>query len=81
MEYTARKYVLSGLQKKVGTQDAIATVVSHITKGDAYRKKHNAALIIIDIGKAFGLASSTVVLHALANAGIRGKMLSWIHAF
>ena len=70
-----------GFRNKVGTQDAIATVVSHITKGDAYRKKHSAALILIDIEKAFEMISSTVVLHALANAGIGGKMLSWIHDF
>ena len=70
-----------GFRNKVGIQDAIATVVSHITKGDVYRKKHSAALTLIDIEKAFEMISPTVVLHALANAGIGGKMLSWIHDF
>ena len=70
-----------GFRNKVGTQDAIATVVSHITREDAFRKKHSAALILIDIEKAFEMISPTVVSHALANAGIGGKMLSWIHDF
>ena len=69
-----------GFRNKIGTQDAI--VVSHITEGDAYRKKHSAALKLIDIEKAFEMTSPTVVLYALAaNAGIGGKMLSWIHNF
>ena len=68
-------------RNKVGTQDAIATVVSHITKRDAYRKKHSDALILIDIDKAFEMILPIVVLHALANAGIGEKMLCWIHDF
>ena len=68
-----------GFRNKVVTQDAITTVVSHITKGNAYRKKHCASLKLIDIEKAFEMISPTVVLHALANAGIGEKMLSWIH--
>ena len=70
-----------GFRNRVGTQDAIATVVSHITKADAFRKKHSAALVLIDVEKAFEMVSSTVVLHALAHAGVCGNMLSWIQDF
>ena len=66
---------------KLVHRNAIATVVSHITKGDVYRKKHSAALILIDIEKAFEMISPTVILHTLVNIGIGGKMLSWIHDF
>ena len=41
--------------------------------------KHSAAHKMIDIEKAFEMISPAVVLHALANAGIGEKMLSWIH--
>ena len=70
-----------GFRNRVGTQDAIATVVSHITKADAFRKKHSAALVLIDVEKAFEMVSSTVVLHALAHAGVCGNMFSWIQDF
>ena len=61
-----------GFRSNVATQDAIATVVSHITRGGAFRKKHSAALVLIDVEKAFEMVSPTVVLHVLAKAGIVG---------
>ena len=70
-----------GFRSKVGTQDAIATVVSHITKADAFRKKQSAAIVMIDIEKAFEMVSPTVVLQALVRAGIKGKMLTWLQDF
>ena len=70
-----------GFRNRVRTQDGIVTVVSHITKADAFRKKHSAALVLIDVEKAFEMVSSTVVLHALAHAGVCGNMLSWIQDF
>ena len=70
-----------GFRSKVGTQDAVATVISHISKADAFKKKHSAALVLIDIEKAFEMASPIVVLQVLANAGIGGKMLAWLRDF
>ena len=70
-----------GFRSNVGTQDAIATVVSHITRGDAFRKKHSAALVLIDVEKAFEMVSPTVVLQVLAKAGIVGNLLNWIKSF
>ena len=65
-----------GFRSNVGTQDAIATVVSHITRGDAFRKKHSAALVLIDVEKAFEMVSPTVVLQVLAKAGIVRNLLN-----
>ena len=70
-----------GFRSNVGTQGAIATVVSHITRGDAFRQKHSAALVLIDVEKAFEMVSSTVVLQVLAKAGIVGNLLNWIESF
>ena len=70
-----------GFKSNVGTQDAIATVVSHITRGDEFRKKHSAALVLIDVEKAFEMVSPTVVLQVLAKAGIVGNLLNWIKSF
>ena len=70
-----------GFRSNVGTQDAIATVVSHITRGDAFRKKHSAALVLIDVEKAFEMVSPTVVLQVLAKAGIVGILLNLIKSF
>ena len=39
------------------------------------------ALVLIDIKKAFEMASPIVVLQVLANAGIGGKMLAWLRDF
>ena len=70
-----------GFGNNVRTQDAIATVVSHITRGGAFRKKHSAALVLIDVEKAFEMVSPTVVLQVLAKAGIVGSLLNWINNF
>ena len=70
-----------GFRSRVGTQDAVATVISHISKANAFKKKHSAALVLIDIEKAFEMASPIVVLQVLANAGIGGKMLAWLRDF
>ena len=70
-----------GFRSKVGTQDAIATVVSHISKADAFRKKQSAAIVMIDIEKAFEMVSPIVILHALVSVGIHGKMLKWLQDF
>ena len=67
-----------GFRSKVGTQDAIATVVSHISKADAFRKKQSAAIVMIDIEKAIEMVSPIVILHALVSVGIHGKMLKWL---
>ena len=72
---------LLGFRSRVGIQDAVATVISHISKADAYEKKRSAALVLIDVEKTFEMASSIVVLQVLANAGIRGKMLAWLRDF
>ena len=70
-----------GFRSKVGTQDAIATVVSHISKADAFRKKQSAAIVMIDIEKAIEMVSPIVILHALVSVGIHGKMLKWLQDF
>ena len=50
-----------GFRSRVGTQDTVATVISHISKAEAFKKKHSAALVLIDIEKAFEMASQIVV--------------------
>ena len=67
-----------GFRSRVGTQDEVATIISHISKADAFKKKHSAAVVLIDIEKAFEMALPIVVLQVLANARIGGKMLAWL---
>ena len=67
-----------GFRRRVGTQNAVATVISHISKADAFKKKHSAAVVLIDIEKAFEMALPSVVLQVLAHAGIGGKILAWL---
>ena len=38
-------------------------------------------MMLIDMEKTFEMVSSTVVLHALALAGVCGTILSWIQNF
>ena len=70
-----------GFRSRVGTQDAVATVISYISKADAFKKKHSTALMLIDIEKAFEMALPIVVLQVLANAGIGREMLAWLRDF
>ena len=70
-----------GFGNKVGTQKKPLPQLYHTSQKEIIIiKKHSATLIMVDIEKAFEMVSS-VVLHALANAGIGKKMLSWIHDF
>ena len=66
-------YNAFGFKSGYGTNDAIATFISDITR----TSKPNLA-VFIDLEKAFELANSTVILNNLAKRGVRGRLLAWL---
>ena len=66
-----------GFRKGVGTMDAITNLVHHLSK---YRR-HCVGAILIDIEKAFEMVDRNVILDNLTNAGVKGKLLSWLQNY
>ena len=68
---------LLGFRQGVGTEDAIATVISQISsvKNSGARRKVTA--VFLDLEKAFELANRDAIIDAMIDAGLRGKLLGW----
>ena len=66
-----------GFRKGVGTQDAITTLVHKLSE----HRKRAVGAIFIDIEKAFEMVDKHVIMESLVKAGVKGKLLKWIHEF
>ena len=66
-----------GFKRKSGTVDAASVFLQDVTK----HKKHGTVAVILDITKAFDLSNSISILSSLGRAGVKGKLLSWLHNF
>ncbi|XP_069992289.1 uncharacterized protein [Penaeus vannamei] len=58
-------------EKGTGTADNIATLLS-LTDGN------DSVIVFLDLEKAFELANHDAILHALAEKGVKGKLLKWV---
>ena len=69
-----------GFRSRVGTIDAIATLLHKAAPITTFRRgyKSRSATIFMDLEKAIELVSNKVVLESAALLGIRGQLLVWL---
>ena len=67
-------------RSRVGTIDAIATLVHRAAPITTFRSGYKArsAIIFLHLEKAFELVSKEVLLESAALLGIRGRMMMWM---
>ena len=72
-----------GFRPGVGTMDAIATLLQHVSPIKTYRNGHSTrtVAIFLDLEKAFELVSAEVILECMIKQGIGGKLLIWVRDF
>ena len=72
---------LLGFRKGVGTEDAIASLISQISSAKNSKSKRNATAVFLDLEKAFELANKDAIIQSMINAGLGGKLLGWCRDF
>ena len=72
---------LLGFRKEVGTEDAIASLISHISSVKNSKSKRIATAVFLDLEKAFELANKDAIIQSMINAGLGGKLLGWCRDF
>ncbi|XP_076054465.1 uncharacterized protein LOC143033150 [Oratosquilla oratoria] len=72
---------LLGFRQGVGTEDAIATVISQIFSVKNSGAKRKVTAVFLDLEKAFELSNRDAIIDAMVDAGLRGKLLGWCHDY
>ena len=72
---------LLGFRKGVGTEDAIASLISHISSAKNAKSHRKVTTVFLDLEKAFELANKEAIIQAMINAGLGGKLLGWCRDF
>ncbi len=72
---------LLGFRKGVGTEDAIASLISQISSVKNSKSKRHATAVFLDLEKAFELANKDAIIQSMINAGLGGKLLGWCRDF
>jgi ribonuclease HI len=65
----------------MGTEDAIASLINHISSAKNSRSHRKVTAVFLDLEKAFELANKEAIIQAMINAGLRGKLLGWCSDF
>ncbi|XP_076030865.1 uncharacterized protein LOC143019049 [Oratosquilla oratoria] len=68
---------LLGFRQGVGTEDAIATVISQISSVKNSGAKRKVTAVFLDLEKAFELANRDAIIDAMVDAGLGDKLLGW----
>ena len=72
---------LLGFRRGVGTEDAIATVISQISRVKKSKSRAKATAVFLDLEKAFELANRDAIIDAMVDSGLKGKLLGWCRDF
>ena len=72
---------LLGFQKGVGTEDAITSLISHISSAKNVKSRCKVTAVFLDLEKAFELANKDTIIQAMINADLGGKLLGWCSDF
>jgi len=65
----------------MGTEDAIASLISHISSAKNAKSRRKVTAVFLDLEKAFELANKDAIIQAMTNAGLGGKLLGWCSDF